>query len=370
MNRRRGLAVMALLVAAGLAGCQQDARPYEFAFIGGLTGRVVDLGESGRNGAMLAAEEINAAGGIGGRPVKLSYEDDAQDPVKAVEAVRRLATRHVDVLIGPMTSSIATTILPEIERAGIVTISPTATASTLAGKDDLLFKVAPSVGEYTKLQVAHDMARGTRRVGIVYDLSNRAFSEDWANQYSKFLVASGGEVVGRFEFTAGDNASYGKAVQGLLGTGADTLMVVASAVDTVRVLQLARNLGLKQPVSASSWAGTESLIQLGGQAVEELATVQLFDREDPSPRYTAFAERYRTRFNQEPGFPSVAAYDAVMAVAQALPKAGAGGSLKQALLAGGPYQGLQESWSFDRYGDAQRKVRVTRVEGGKFKVVD
>lgn len=367
---RRSLAAACLVLAAALPGCSGDPEPVRLGFIGGLSGRVADLGEAGRNGALLAVEELNAAGGVGGRPLQLISEDDGQDDAKAVQAVRRLAGQRVEALIGPMTSSIAAAIQPEIERAGLLTVSPTVTASVLGGRDDLLFKVAPSVKDYTQLQVAHDVKQGARRVAVVYDLSNKTFTADWARQYGQALKELGGAVVGEFSFTAGDGPSYDAALRELAALKADTLLIIAGAVDTVRLLQGARNLGLQQRVTTSSWSGTEALIELGGHSVEGLTTVQLFDRSDGSARYVEFAERYRERFKQEPGFASVSAYDATQALVLALRRRGAGVSLKQSLLESGPYEGLQERWNFDRHGDAQRKVRVTRVVDGRFQVVD
>ncbi len=138
----------------------------------------------------------------------------------------------------------------------------------------------------------------------------------------------------------------------------------------MRLVQLSRNLGLHQPVTTSTWAATEHLIQLGGRTVEGITVAQFFNRDDASPRYRAFAAAYRARFKQEPGFASVAAYDATKAVLTALAKVGRDQSLKQALLAAGPYEGLQDRWSFDRNGDARRQTHITVVRNGRFVLVE
>lgn len=88
------------------------------------------------------------------------------------------------------------------------------------------------------------------------------------------------------------------------------------------------------------------------------------------PRYRAFASAYTARFKQEPGFASVAAYDATNAILTTLAKAGKDQSLKQALLAAGPYEGLQDRWNFDRDGDAQRRTYITVVRDSRFVLVE
>ncbi len=67
------------LIAVILFSCQREKPPFKIGFVGGLTGRYSDLGVSGRNGAMLAVEEINENGGIRGRKILLIAKDDRQD---------------------------------------------------------------------------------------------------------------------------------------------------------------------------------------------------------------------------------------------------------------------------------------------------
>ncbi len=124
--------------------------------------------------------------------------------------------------------------------------------------------------------------------------------------------------------------------------------------------------GLTQPLTTSTWAATESLIQLGGRLVEGVTLAQFFNREDQSPRYRAFAAAYLARFKAEPGFASVAAHDATIALLAALSRSGKGQSLKQALLAGEPFDGLQERWNFDRNGEARHQTYITTVRDGRF----
>jgi branched-chain amino acid transport system substrate-binding protein len=360
------LAVAALL---GITACAPP-EPVRLGFIGGLSGRVADLGEAGRNGALLAVEDANAAGGIDGRKVELLVHDDEQKVDIAIREAESLAAARVAAIIGPMTSSMGEAILPTVSRAGLVTVSPTITTSTLSAKDDLLFKVAPSSAESTRRSAAFEYARGARRVAIVYDLSNRAFTADWAGHFRNAFVALGGSVVAESTFTSGDDAGYVAAVKNIAASRADLLLFVASAVDTVRLTRLARNQGLRQPVTTSTWAATEHLVDFGGRTVEGITMTQFFNRDDASQRYRAFADAYRARFKMEPGFAGVASYDTTRAVLVALARAGKTVPLKEALIAAGPYEGLQERWHFDRFGDAARQTRIAVVRDGRIVVVD
>lgn len=364
---RSGFLCLSLLLA--LAACSPP-EPVKLGFLGGLSGRVADLGEAGRNGTLLAIEEANTAGGVNGRKIELLIYDDEQQAAVAIKATEALVAASVAAIIGPMTSSMGEAILPVATRAGMLVVSPTVTSSSLAGKDDILFKVAPSVETSTRRSAAFEYARGIRRAAIVNDLSNRAYTADWAEHFRSDFTALGGEVVAVARFMSGDDASYTAAIKKIAEAKPDLLHLVANAVDTVRLTQLARNLGLTLPVTTSTWAATEHLLQLGGRTVEGMTLTQFFNRDDDSPRYLAFSSAYTARFKQEPGFASVAAYDATRAILTALAKAGKGQPLKEALLAAGPYEGLQDRWNFDRFGDAQRQTHISVVRNGRFVLVD
>jgi branched-chain amino acid transport system substrate-binding protein len=361
-------AVIFGLVVLILTGCTEN-QPIRLGFLGGLTGRVADLGEAGRDGALFAIEEVNAAGGVNGRRIELLIQDDQQDAKIAAMAAQTLLDARVDAIIGPMTSAMGEAISPVLARADRVMVSPTITSSQLAGKDDLLFRVAPPVSESTQRSAVHAYRTGSRRVAIVYDLNNLAYSADWAAHFRRAFSAVGGSVVAEASFTSGQDASYGEAVKKVAAAKPDALHFVANAVDTVRLTQLSRNMHLDQPVTTSTWAATESLIQLGGRTVEGMTLTQFFDRANVSPRYQGFADSFRKRFRQEPGFASVAAYDSTRAVLFAMEKSPQR-PLKQALLESGPYQGLQTVWNFDRFGDAQRQTHIAIVRDGHFVVTD
>lgn len=362
MKLRRGV-LAAMLLALTTCALQE---PVKLGFLGGLSGRVADLGAAGRNGALLAVEDANAAGGVNGRQIELLIQDDQQNPAAAVRATEALVAAGVDGIVGPMTSSMGEAVLPVATRAGLVVVSPTITSSRLSGKDDMLFNVAPSVETSTGRCAADAYSRGFRRAAIVYDLDNRAYATDWAEHFQRDFAARGGSVAAEAAFSSGEDASYGAAIETIAASNPDFLHFVASAVDTVRLIRVAHAHGLKQAVTTSTWAATESLIQLGGRVVEGVTLAQLFNRDDQSPRYRAFAAAYVARFNEAPGFASVTAYDATKALLTALAKSGKGQSLKQALLASGPFDGLQERWNFDRNGDARRQIYITTVRDGRF----
>ena len=115
--------------------CAPD-KPILLGFVGGLSGRVADLGISGRNGATLAVENINSTGGVNGRKVKLVVMDDKQDGEVAKQVVKELIDQGVAAIIGHMTSSMSMQTVPIVNEKKVIMMSPTTTTTYLSGKDD------------------------------------------------------------------------------------------------------------------------------------------------------------------------------------------------------------------------------------------
>ena len=359
---------VAVLAALWALGACSPSEPVKIGYLGGMSGRGADLGTAGRDGVLLAVEEVNAAGGINGRKVELTMIDDGQKSETALQAVETFKKSGVDVIVGPMTSSIAEAILPSLQQHNLLAISPTVAASSLTGQDDAFLKVAPSVPVYANLSAEYQYAQGRRKMALVADEGNKAFTGDWAHHFERRFKEIGGSVVASVTFKSGDDVSYTRAIEETATQNPDGFLLICNAVDTVRLNQILRNKGLQQAVAASSWAATEGFLQLGGRGVEGVNLVQFFDRADQSARYTAFAAKFKERFRTDPGFASIAAYDSAQAVFQALRK-GSAQPIKAALLTSGPYEGLQEFWTFDRFGDSNRKARLTVVRDGAFQVV-
>lgn len=358
-----------LLLAVACSGCGPK-EPIRIGFMGALSGSVTDLGEDSRNGTLLAIEEANRAGGIDGRSVELVVRDDAQQPEMAVKAIRELAAAKVVAVIGPVTSAMTHAVLPELEKLNVIAISPTVAATNLAGRDDNLIRVGSTTGDYARVAANFLFAQqGKRRVAIAYSTQNRPYSESWMIDFRKEFERLGGAVPQVLAFDSKASSDYADVVAPLLQGKPDAVLLISTALDAVRLVQQVRRQQPQMPLFAAEWAATEHLIELGGRSIEGLHLTQFFNREDTSPTYTAFDAAFRARFQRSPGFAGVAAYDSTRILLDVLRRKKPNQPVKDALLALGPYTGLQQSIAFDRYGDAQRQTYVTVVRNGRYEVI-
>lgn len=349
-----------LLTACGPQG------PIRIGFIGGLSDRNSDNGQSGLNGVVLAVEQFNRGGGINGRLVELIARDDAQNVETAARSANELVEAKVEAIIGPFTSGMAEVIVPISGKAGIFEISPTITSMSFYGKDDHLFRI-----NRTTRDNANDYARvmagkGLRNIAIAYDVRNRNFSESWLREFRTAAIAHDTSIAATIPYESAAGTDFKGIIREMLKHKPDSLFFISGALDVAHLAQAARSQAPKLPIGACEWASTEQLIDLGGEFVEGLLIVQNYDRDDPSQRFKDFSEAYIKRFQRPPGYSSVSAHDAATVLLTALKQRKTDESIKAAVLRNNPYQGLQQKISFDTNGDTPRKVYFTQIRSGRY----
>ncbi len=345
--------------------------PIKLGFVGGLSGRVADLGISGRNGAILAVEHWNNAGGVNGRPVTLVVMDDEQNQEVAEKAVNELINQNVVAIIGHMTSAMSTRTVPIVNNNKIVMMSPTTTTTHLSAKDDYFFRVCSTTDKY-----AAKMARylrntiGLKNVSVIYDLGNKSYTENWISKFREEFEGLGGHISHQTTFTSGPDVLFHNVVEDALVPDIEGIVISANALDSAMInQQVLKQKGKKMYVGTSEWAATEKLINLGGIAVEGVIVSQFFNRDNPSVEYLSFKEEYIKQFGTEPGFASVAGYDAANIILTSLSKQQKGQDLKDTILDISLFHVLQGNLSIDRLGDAERETHLSIVQDGKFVMI-
>lgn len=359
------LTPLVLLSALGLLGCGPQ-EPIKVGFIGGLSDRNSDNGQAGHNAVVLAIEQFNRAGGVDGRMVELIAKDDAQKKETATKSATELVEAKVEAVIGPFTSSMAEVIVPITGKAEIFQVSPTITSMAFFGKDDNLFRINRTTRDNARDYARVMIGRGQKSIAVAYDTRNRNFTESWLTEFRKVVTESGAAIAVDVPYESAPDTDFAKVVGTMLAAKPDSLFFISGALDVARLAQQARKQAPKLPIGASEWAATEQLVELGGQVVEGLLIVQNYDRDDQTPRFQEFSEAYFKRYQKNPGYSSVSAYDAATVVLTALKNRKKGESLKAVAQRSGPYQGLQQTIAFDANGDTERKVFFTEIQGGRY----
>ena len=363
---------MALITGGILlfSGCAEEKMPIKVGFVGGLTGRTSDLGISARNGVILAVEERNAAGGLRGRAVKLITKDDQQNPDTALKVDRELIDQGVVAITGHLTSQMSVAAVPMVNEAQVLLLSPTTTTSKLSGQDDYFVRVIVATAEAVKsLARFTHQALNLRRITVAYDISNRAFTEEYYTVFNAVYQEKGGGEVLPLAFDGSREQRFSDLADRILQTRPQGILIAASALDTALLCQHIRRVDADVPLFASGWAYTTDFIQHGGPAVEGVVFPQWHDRQSETEAFVAFSRRYEQRFGTFPNFASTFAYEASQVLFAGLQQTIDHRELKDAIVSRGRFDGLQGDILIDRFGDADRRFFLFTVKGGRFQVV-
>lgn len=359
-------ALLGALVVLLLAACGQPEN-FRIGYIGGLSGRYQDLGTAGRDGALLAVELRNAAGGIDGRRVELIARDDEQDASRARRALDDLVAAKVAGVVGPVTSSMAMALVPRLQQTGTLMVGVHTTTTDLTGRDDLFFRVIDDTARYAS-EVArfHHGPRRVRQVAIVYDLANVDYSGNWVADYTRTFSALGGSVVRTINFDSHYERKYDQMAASLLEVQPDMVVIVANAVDTAELAGKIRAQNAHVQLAGCGWANTERLLENGGRLIDGLLLEEYVDLDDFSDTYQSFREAFLARFKREPSYGAAMAFEAANVIMDGLAHDPDPANLKQSLLELRSFRGVQGKITFDDFGDVQRQVFFAEVREGRF----
>jgi branched-chain amino acid transport system substrate-binding protein len=369
--RAVALAFAAVLAAAGATGAA-DALKIGLVTTGPVTAA------SQVNGARLAAEEVNAAGGVRGRPIELVVEHPAETaadvtPAGAVVAFGRLAVRRPDVVafLGPDRSAYVHALAADVAKAGRpMMIAGTDPKLTRMG-NPWLFRCRPN--DAFSARAMADFGVNTlqaRRWAIVHveDQFGTSGRDALAGELKRLgvePVATRG-LPGDTRDAAALAQAAGDAVRAAKEAGAD---LIASYVLPPHVAPLAEQI--RQNGAGITWVGSPGITAGvpervrpaldGAYAVTDFAA-------GSSPAAEAFARRYEAAHGTPADFLSAWSFDAVHLLAKAM--ADAGGTepekIRAALLAIRGHQGVEGTYSFDPTGEGLRSYNVVRNEGGRW----
>ncbi|MFW5830517.1 MAG: ABC transporter substrate-binding protein [Planctomycetota bacterium] len=364
-------AVAALLVLATRTLMPQQ-KPIELGIIGSLTGRFSALGTTGRDGAMLAVEQLNAAGGIHGRRIELHVADDGGQTATAVEAMQDLSQTGIQAIIGPLTSACAEAIRPLADDERILVVTGTASSQHLAETDDFLIRLHPSTARYgSRMSELLELA-AMRRIATIHDTNAASYAQTIIDAFTTGSLAARPELA--FEnlaFTSGFETDHEALAEMVLDTRPDTIFIVTGTLDCALLLQFIRATDPEVTVLTSPWAISNELVYNSGQAIDGLLFALPYRLDATEPAYLDFLSAYRQRFGREPDHTSLMNYECVRLLNQVwhADPGLAGSELRQAILQRGRFQGVQQPYTIDAHGDADRPLYPHTYHDGRIQAL-
>jgi branched-chain amino acid transport system substrate-binding protein len=352
-----------------LASAQDAIKVGEVA---SLTGKDAAFGQSSHEGTLLAVEEINAAGGVLGRPVQLITEDNGCKAGDSGTAARKLISRDkVVALLGEVASSRSLEMAPIAQASKIPMISPSSTNPRVTAIGNYIFRVCfidPFQGT-VMAKFAHDNLK-LHRVAVLASVSS-AYSVGLAKYFMSGFVADGGEIALEQKYAEGDK-DFNAQLTVIKAAGVDGIFVPGYYTEAALICIQARALGLDIPIfGGDGWEGSP-LISIGGPAVEGIYYSTHYSPEAKSPVVQAFVAKFRARFGGEtPDGMAALGYDSAMVLADAIRRAGTveGDKVRDALAATRDYPGVTGSTTIDANRNASKAAAIFTVKDGRFKYV-
>lgn len=295
------------------------AEPIKIGAVLPFSGGVELYGAQAKLGLDLAVKEINAAGGVAGRPLTILYEDDRTDPQAAEQATRKLIEREgVLAVIGPITSRNLNAMKPLAERAKTPLLYATNYEGGACGRYVFVFSSVPNQ------ELAQLLPYMDRTFGNTYYLlgADRAWPHKMFEAAEPIIARLGGRVVGK-EFTKGTETDFGPLIDRIAATRAKVL-VFALKGDGLSFIPQASDRGLmRQTATAFLGLSEADLPVFHGKGRDMFVVVPLVAA-SADPAVKAFV----TRARGEAGAGTIVSnyvmthYNAVVALKAAVEKAG------------------------------------------------
>ncbi len=335
-----------------------------------LTGTTASFGVSSHNGTVMAIDEINAAGGLFGKPIRLITEDDQSKAGEAATVVKKLISRDgIVALLGEVASSRSLEAAPICQQASIPMVSPASTNPKVTEQGDFVFRVCFIDPFQGTVLSKFSLNKGWKKIAILTDVK-QDYSVGLSEFFKAHFVANGGMIVNEQSYSSGDK-DFKAQLTAIKASAPDAIVASGYYTEAGLIALQARELQLNVPLLGGDGWDSPSLVEVGGKAVEGCFFSNHFSTEDPAPLIQDFLKRYRDKFNEEPGAMSALGYDSAMILVDAMKRAGTtdGRAVRDALAATKDFTAITGKITLNPQRNADKSAVVLEVKEGKFKYV-
>lgn len=358
-------------VLLGLTSCKQKGGGVADAIVVGevaaMTGGTATFGQSSHAGTQMAVDEINAAGGLLGKQVKLITEDDQSKQGEAGTVAKKLISREkVIAMLGEVASGRSLEMGPICQKAGVPMISPASTNPKVTEVGDYVFRVCFIDPFQGTVMAKFALSRGWKKVAILTD-SKQDYSVGLTQFFKEYYTKNGGTIVGEASYGSGDK-DFKAQLTSIRGGAPDAIFASGYYNESGLIAVQARELGLTVPLLGGDGWDSPSLVEVAGKAMEGCFFSNHFSAEDTTPRIQDFVKRYQAKHKKTPDAMAALGYDSAMILFDAIKRAGTteGKALRDAIAATKDFEGITGKITLDEKRNANKSAVILEIKGGKF----
>ena len=255
-------------VALFLTGCGKESSPdIVIGEVASLTGGTAAWGKAQNEGVKMAVEEINAAGGILGKKVKLLTEDDQSKNGEAATVTKKLVSReNVVAVIGEISSSKSLEMAPICQKAGIPMVSPGSTNTKVTEVGDFIFRVCFIDPFQGTVMAKFALSKGWKKMAVMTDVKED-YSVGLSQFFKNYYTQNGGTLAVEQSFSKGDK-DFKAQLTAIKAAGVDAIFVPGYYSEIGLIASQARELGITVPMCGGDGWDDASLITVAGKAVK------------------------------------------------------------------------------------------------------
>jgi branched-chain amino acid transport system substrate-binding protein len=333
-----------------------------------MTGSQATFGRSTDNGIKLALEEINAAGGVNGKKVRLITYDEKGENRETGNAVNRLVTRDkVAAVLGEVASSLSLVGAPICQDNGVPMVTPSSTNPAVTEVGDMIFRVCfidPFQGSVCAKFAREHEGLKAEKAAILYDQSS-AYAVGLQEEFTKAFEQLGGKVVANEKYTTGDN-DFSAQLTTIRGSEPDVIFVPGYYTEVGNIALQARKLGIKVPLLGGDGWDSSKLAEIGGDAINGCFYSNHYSQQDPDPRVQEFIKKYKEKHGETPDGLAALGYDAARIVCDAIGRAKSvdGAAIAAELAKTKDFPGVTGKISIDADRNAVKPAVILEMKNG------
>lgn len=362
MKKFISVMLVAAMAVTALTGCgsnsgsssKKDADKYYIGGIGPTTGATAIYGTAVKNGAQIAVDEINAAGGINGKQIEYRFEDDQNDAEKAVNAYNTLKDWGMQMLVGTTTTAPCIAVAGKTASDNVFQITPSASSpDVLSSGNGNVFQVCftdPNQGVASAQYIAENKL--ATKIGIIYDSSD-VYSSGIEEKFEAEAKTQGLNIVSKAAFTADSKTDFGTQLQKAKDAGADLLFLPIYYQEASIILKQADTMGYKPKFfGVDGMDGILTVENFDTKLAEDVMLLTQFAADAKDKTVQNFVKTYKEKYKDTPNQFAADSYDAVYA-------------LKAAIEESKATTDMSASDMCDALKGAMTKIKMQGLTGGK-----
>ena len=300
-----------------------EGASFMFGGIGPITGENAIYGQAVMNGAQIAVDEINAAGGVNGSPVQFRFEDDVADGETSVNAYNNLMDWGMQALVGPTTSGAAISVSAKVYEERVFALTPSASSTDVTAGKDNVFQLCftdPNQGMGAAVYMGANMADS--KVAVIYR-NDDAYSQGIRDTFVAEAANQNLEVVYEGTFTKDTATDFSVQLTAAQAAGADLVFLPIYFQPASVILSQAKAMGYEPRFFGVD--GMDGILTLKGfdmSLAEGVMVLTPFSADAADEQTQNFVSEYQTRHGETPNQFAADGYDCVYALKAALESAG------------------------------------------------